>query len=100
MNFRSTKSWLQENDIEIYSAHDERKFIVAETFIRSLRNNIYQYMTSISINVYNDKLYNTYNSTIKINPFDVKSSIYIDFATENNEKDSKLEAGEHVRVSK
>ena len=53
-------------------------------------------MTSISTNVYNDKLYNIYNSTIKINPVDVKSSIYIDFAIENNE----FEVGDNVRVAK
>ena len=53
-------------------------------------------MTSISTNVYNDKLYNIYNSTIKINPVDVKSSIHIDFAIENNE----FEVGDNVRVAK
>ena len=96
MNFRSRKSWLQENDIEIYSADNERKSVVAEKFIRSLRNKIYKYMTSISTNVYKDKLYNIYNSTIKINPVDVKSSIHIDFAIENNE----FEVGDNVRVAK
>ena len=42
------KSWLQDDGIEIYSAHNEGKFAVAERFIRSLKNKIYKYMTSVS----------------------------------------------------
>ena len=45
---RSMKSWLQDNNIEIYSTHDEAKSLVAERFIRTLKNKIYKYMTSIS----------------------------------------------------
>ena len=37
---RSMKSWLQENDITIYSSHNEGKFVVAERFIRTLKNKI------------------------------------------------------------
>ena len=33
-------------------------------------------------------------------PSDVKSCTYIDFGVENNDKDSKLEVGDLVRVSK
>ena len=62
---RSTKSWLQDNGIEMYSKHYEEKSIVAEKFIRTLKNKIYKYMTSISKNVYLDKLddiMNKYNN--------------------------------------
>ena len=41
------KSWLEKNDKEIYSTHNERKSVVAERFVRTLKNNIYKYMTSI-----------------------------------------------------
>ena len=41
------KSWLEENDIEMYSAHNEEKSVVAESTIRTLKNKIYKYMTSI-----------------------------------------------------
>ena len=44
---RSMKSWLQDNDIETYSTHNEGKSAVAERFIRTLNNKIYKYMTSI-----------------------------------------------------
>ena len=46
------KSWLQDNDIEMYSTHNDRKFVVTKRFIRILKNKIYKYMTSISKNVY------------------------------------------------
>ena len=45
---RSMKSWLQKNNIEMYSAHNEGKSVVAERFIRTIKNKIYKRMTSIS----------------------------------------------------
>ena len=58
MNFiynRLMKSWLEKDAIEMYSIHDEGKFIVAERSIRTLNDTIYKYLTSISKNVYIDK---------------------------------------------
>ena len=75
------KSWPEKNKIEIYSTHHEGKSVVAERFIRTLKNKIYKFMTSISKNVYIDilddiinKYNNTYHRTIKMKPVDVKSS--------------------------
>ena len=83
---------MPDNGIEMYSAYNKGKSYVTEKFIRILKNKIYQYMTSVSKNVYIDKLndivnkYNdTYHSTIKLKPVDVKSNLYIDFNKENNE---------------
>ena len=45
---RSVKLWLQDSDIEKYSTHKEGKSVVAERFIRTLKNTIYKYMTSVS----------------------------------------------------
>ena len=42
------KSWLEKDAIEMYSTHMEGKSVVAERFIRTLKNKIYKYMTSIS----------------------------------------------------
>ena len=42
---RSMKSWLQDNDTEIYSTHNEETSVVAERFIGTLKNKIYKYMT-------------------------------------------------------
>ena len=103
----SFKKWLKDNDIEMYSIHNEGKSVVAERFIRTLKNKIYKYMTAISKNVYIDQLddiineyNNTYLRTIKIKPVDVKDNIYIDFKKEVNDKDPKFKVGDHVRISK
>ena len=96
---RSMKSFLQNNNIEIYSVHGKGKSVVAERFIRTLKNKIYikLYMTSISKNVCIDKLeqivnkYNkTYHKAIKMKPVDVKSNTYIKSSREINDKDPKL----------
>ena len=50
------KSWLQDNDIEMYPTNNEGKSVGAERFIQTLKNKTYTYMTSISKNVYIDKL--------------------------------------------
>ena len=50
----------------MYSIHNEGKSVLAEGFIRTLKNEIYKYMTAISKNVYIDKLddiVNEYNNT-------------------------------------
>ena len=68
---------------------DQRKSFIAERFIRTLKNKIEKYMTSISKNVSFDKIddivneyNNTYHRSIKMKPVDIKSSIYIDFNVE------------------
>ena len=53
---RSMKSWLEKNCIEIYSAHNEGKSVIAERLIRTLKTKIYKYINSVSKNVYIDKL--------------------------------------------
>ena len=74
---------MKDNDIEMYSIHNEGKLVVAERFVRTLKPKMYKYMTSVSKNVYINKLgdivgaYNsTYHRTIKIKPADVKEYIY------------------------
>ena len=45
---RSMKSWLEDNNIEMFSTYNKRKTVATEGFIRTLKNKIYIYMTSIS----------------------------------------------------
>ena len=59
------KSLLEKNDKEKYSMRNEGKSISTERIIRTLKNKIYKHMTSISKNVYIDKLddiFNEYNN--------------------------------------
>ena len=103
----SFKKWLQDNDIVMYSTHNEGKSVVAERFIRTLKSKIYKHMTSISKNVYIDKLddivdeyNNTYHTTSKMKPIDVKGNAYINSDKETNGKDPKFKVGDLVRISK
>ena len=103
----SFKKWLQDNDIVMYSTNNEGKSVVAERFIRTLKSKIYKYMTSISKSVYNNKLYdivdeynNTYHTTIKMKPIDVKDNTYINTDKEINNKDPKFKVGDRVKISK
>ena len=64
-------------------------------------------MTSLSKNVYIDKLddiineyNNTYHMTIKIKPVEVKDNTYIDSSKKINDKDSNCKVGDHVKISK
>ena len=81
------KKWLSDNDIIMYSTYNEGKSVVAERFIRTLKNKLYKHMTAIGKNVYYDVLddaVNEYNSTkhstIKMKPIDVVDNkrVYID----------------------
>ena len=70
----------------MYLINNEGKLVVAERFIRTLKTKIYKYMTSVSKNVYIDKLddmvdedNNTYHKTIKMKSVNLKDNTYIDF---------------------
>ena len=41
------KPWLKDNNIEMYSSHNEKKSVVAERFIKPLKNEIYKYIVII-----------------------------------------------------
>ena len=98
---------LQDNNIKIYSTYNEGKSVVAERFIRTLKNKIHKHMTAVSKNVYFDVLNdsvdeynNTYHRTIKMKPIDVKSDSFPKYNEEFNKKDPRFKVGDHVRISK
>ena len=91
----------------MYSTYNEVKSVVAERFIRTLKNKIFKHMTAISKNVYFDvlddivnKYNNTVHRTIKMKPIDVTSDSYAEYNEDSNKKDPKFKVGDHVRVSK
>ena len=73
-DYRSMKSFLHNNDIEMYSMHNEGKSVVATRSIRTLQKNVYIDKLADIVNKYT----NTYHSTIKMKPVDVKLNTYID----------------------
>ena len=90
-----------------WKIHHEGKSVVVERFIRTLNTKIYKYMTSISKNVYIDKLddiVNKYNNRDhrknKMEPVDVKDNTYIDSTKLHSNKDPKFKVGDHVKISK
>ena len=103
----SFKKWLKDNDIDMYSTNNEGKSVIAERFITTSKNKVYKYMTSISKNVYIDKLddivkkyNNTYHTSTEVKPIDVKDNTYIDFKKEVNDKNPKFKVGDYVSISK
>ena len=90
----------------MYSTFNEGKSVVAERFIRTLKNKLYKHMTATGKNVYYDVLgdagneyNNTKHNTTKMKPKDVGDNkrVYID---EHNEKDSRFKVDDRVRISK
>ena len=89
----------------MYSTYNEGKSVVAERFIRKLKNELYKHMTATGKNVYYvlddvvNKYNNTKHSTIKMKPIDVKNNkrVYID---EHNEKESKFKVSDRVGISR
>ena len=89
----------------MYSTYNEGKSVVAERFIRTLKNKLYKHMMTTGKNVYYDVLdgivnefNNTKHNTIKMKPKDVGNNkrVYID---EHNEKRSRFKVGDRVRIS-
>ena len=100
------KRWLSRNNIIMYSSYNEGKSVVAERFIRTLKNKLYKHVTATGKNVYYvlDDIVNEHNNTkhntIKMKPKDVGNNnkrVYID---EHNEKGSRFKVGDRVRISK
>ena len=91
----------------MYSTYNEGKSVVAERFIRTLKNKIDKHIIAVSKIVYFnvlddifDEYNNTYHTTIKMKPIDVKSDSYAKYNVDSNEKDPKLKVGNHVRILK
>ena len=91
----------------MYSTSNEGKSVVAERFIKTLKNKIYKNTTIIGknfdINVLDDivKDYdNSIHNSIKMKPKDVKNNTFIDNIEEQNKEDPKFKVGDYVRISK
>ena len=102
----SFKRFLKINNIGMYSTYNEGKSVVAERFIRKLKNKTFKDMTAISKNVYFDvldnivnKYYNAVHRSIKMKPIDITPDSYAEYNEDSNKKDPKFKVGDHVRIS-
>ena len=98
------KKVLKENHIEKYTTYNEGKSVVAEKFIKTLKNKIYKHMTAVLkdfdvLDVIVDEYDNTFHKTIKIKPINIKFDSYSVYNVESNEKDPKFKVGDHARIS-
>ena len=91
----------------MYSTFNKGKSVVAERFIRTLKDKTFKHITAISKNVYFDvlndivnKYNNTIHITIKMKPIDVTNDSYAEYNEDSNKKDPKFKVGDHVRISK
>ena len=91
----------------MYLTYNEEKSVVAERFVRTLKNKIFKHMKAISKNVYFDvlddivnKYNNTVHRTIKTKPIDVAGDYYAEYNENSNKKDPKFKVGDYVRISK
>ena len=99
------KRFLKINNSEMYATCSEGKSVVAERFIRTLKNKILKQMTAVSKNVYFnvfDDIVDEYNNTVHrtVKLIDVTSDCYAEYDEDSNEKDPKFKVGDHVRISK
>ena len=105
---KSFKDFLKTNNIEMYSTYNEWKSLVAERFIRTLKNKIFKHMLAISKNIYFDVLddfvdkhNNTVHRTIKVKPIEVTNDYYAEYnGNLSNKKNPKFKVGDNVRISK
>ena len=91
----------------MYSTFNEGKSVVAERFIRTLKNKIFKHLTAISKNVYFDVLNdivniynNTIHRTIKMKPINVTDDSFAEYNKEFNKKGPKFKVKDHVTISK
>ena len=81
--------------------------LVAERFIKTLKNKFFKHMTALSKNVYFDvldnivnKYNNTVHRTIKMKPIDVTTDSYAEYNEDSNKRNPRFKVGDHVRISK
>ena len=92
---KSFKDFLKINNIEMYSTYNEGKSVVAEIFIRNLKNKIFKHIRAILKNIYLDvfdgivdKYNNTVHRIIKMKPIEVTDDYYAEYDEYPNKKKS------------
>ena len=100
------KRFLKINNIKMYSAYNEGKSVVAERFIRTLKNKIFKHITAVSKNVYLmlhdivNKYNNTVHRSIKMKPIEDITDSYAEYNEDSSETEPKFKVGDHIQISK
>ena len=92
------KSWVEKNAVEMYSTHNEGKSVIAERFIRALKNKIYKYVILVSKNELTflkshllNKIRFTINQMITLNSEKELVIFLLDDRERNSNNDNGLE---------
>ena len=100
------QEWLDNNDILMYSTHNEGKLVIAERFIKTLKAKIYKTMTtnnSKSYLSYFNKLVDQYNNTYHHSVGGKPINAYYSALTEkieSNLKAPKFKVNDRIRITK
>ena len=101
------KRFFKINNIEMYSTYKKEKFVVAERFIKTLKNRIFNHMTAASNNIYFDVLDDIVNRcskivhrTIKMKPIEVTFDFYSEYNENSNQNKPKFKVCDRARISK
>ena len=99
------QKWLHDNDILMYLTHNEGKSVVAEKFIKKLKDKIYKTMTANDsksylnyLNKLIDEYSNTYHRSVGKKPIDADYSALTD-KIESNCKAPKFKIDARVRIT-
>ena len=111
---RSFKKWLDDHNIDIYSAYNEGKAVIIERFNRTLKERMWKYFSAKNTHHYLDilnELIQRYNTTKhssikmtptkaskKINEIEVYNNLYSNLNAEKRR--AKFKVGDTVRISK
>ena len=85
----------------MYSTYNEGKSVVAERFIRTLKNKIFKHIAAVYFDVLYDivnKYNNTVHRTIKMKPIDVTSDSYAEHNKDSDENEPKVKVGDRVKI--
>ena len=101
--YKLMQEWLKNNDILMYSAHNESKSIIAERFIKTLKAKIYKTAdNSKSYLSYLNKLLDQYNNTyhhfINKKPINGDYSVFTE-KMETNSKAPKFKVNDRVKIT-
>ena len=100
------QEWLDNNDILMYSTHNEGKSLIPERFIETLKAKTYKKMTANDIKSYLphlnklvDQYKNTYHHSINKKPINADYSALTE-NIETNPKAPKFKVKDRVRITK
>ena len=108
---KTFQNWLDQEDIRLYSTHNEGKAVVVERFNRTLKSHMWRYFSANSTSAYVDVLpklierYNTKHRSIGMTPVDASKKVNEQqvlrhvYKDEPGKQRAKFKTGDQVRIT-